>query len=293
MNKIQQAIICSECNKEFETPIILPCNHSICHKHVNKKSIGDKFSCAKCGIDHKISANRFQLNEALCDIIESQISSIASGSVHKEAIESVDNLNRMIEDVDNLINDPSSYFYDEISELKNRVNLKSEQLKLKIDEEKEKLLKKLDDYKTRCDSKTPLNLMYKREYVIFKEWSSSRLFGYKSQFDESKLKQIIKACNESVRELGEEVKQFKNYMLKKFMKYSNHVEFFEQISIDDLFIRKESRKPNLGNNMNFNTKTVFNSFGQSISQVAPNSFTSGNFYYSNLTSTPKKPRIDF
>lgn len=149
---------------------------------------------------------------------------------------------------------------------------------------------KLDDYKTRCDSKTPLNLMYKREYVQFKEWSSSRLFSYKSQFDESKLKQIIKACNESVRELGEEVKQFKSYMSKKFMKYSNHVDFFEQISIDDLFIRNQSRK---SNNMNFNAKTVFNSFGQSISQVAPNSFISGNFYYSNLSSTPKKPRNDF
>ena len=290
MNKIQKIIICSECNKVFETPIILPCNHSICHKHVNKKSIGDKFKCSKCGLDHEISANRFPLNEDLCEIIETQI---ASSSVHKEAVESVDNLNRMIEDVDNLINDPSSYFYEEISELKNRVNLKSEQLKLKIDEEKDKLLKKLDDYKTRCDSKTPLNLMYKKEYVLFKEWSSSRLFSYKSKFDESKLKQIIKACNESVRELGEEVKQFKSYMSKKFMKYSNHVDFFEQISIDDLFIRNESRKSNLGNNINYKAKTAFNSFGQSISQVAPNSFISGNFYYSNLTSTPKKPRIDF
>lgn len=29
MNKIQKAIICSECNKILETPLLLPCHHSI------------------------------------------------------------------------------------------------------------------------------------------------------------------------------------------------------------------------------------------------------------------------
>ena len=170
MDKVLKAIKCPECKQLLETPVLLPCHHSICEKHVNEKKSGEKLICSKCGIDHEIPTNRFPLNEALCDIIEAQISSIDFGCFHKEATESCAKLRQNIKDMENLLNNPGDYTYDEIGQLKNLVHLKSEQLKLKIDEEAEKLLDNLNEYQSLCNNllTNDLNLMWKRKYLFTK-----------------------------------------------------------------------------------------------------------------------------
>ena len=303
MDKILKAIKCSECNKILETPVLLPCHHSICQKHViETKKIESDLLCSKCDVDHEIPSNGFPLNEALCDIIEAQISSIDFGSVHKEATESCAKLSRFIKDMTNLLNNPGAYSYEEICQLKNLVNLKSEQLKLKIDEETEKMINNLNEYQNLCNIllTNDLNLMLKRKYLFTKELCSSNLTAWNNElnslkFDESKWKKITFECNKSIEVLDETLKKFKDeLLLGEFKKYSNQVVFFQQISIDGLFEGLfESRVFNCTKHISSNSKIGFNSFGESSSQLASKRFNSEAFDYFVYSSTPKKPRNAF
>ena len=281
MESIQKAIKCSACNKVLETPVFLPCSHSICKKHVTEKNRGDKLRCAKCGFDHEIPANGFPVIEALCEIIEAKIGTIDLGIAYKEATESCAKFSRYVEEMEHLVNDPKYYTYEEISQLKNRVHLKSEQLKLTIDKETEKLLDKLKEYQTRCDSSLTsdsyLSGKRKRYHELNKEMHSFNLASYKSElnklkFDERKWRKITKDCNKSIEVLEEEIKAFKkDLLLDDFTNYSNHVDFFDQVSIDELFIHNEPRAFKQANNVNSNIQIGFNSFGQiSSSQMGTN-----------------------
>ena len=292
MQSIQKAIKCSECNKVLETPVFLPCSHSICKKHVTEKNRGDKLRCAKCGFDHEIPVNGFPVIEALCEIIKAKIGTIDLGSAYKEATESCDKFGGYVKEMEHLVNDPKTYTYDEISQLKNRVHLKSEQLKLKIDKETEKLLDKLKKYQTRCDDSLTADsyLSWKRKRN-YKETYSASLASWKSElnelkFDERKWKKITKECNKSIEILEEEIKKLKkDFLLGDFTNYSKHVDFFEQISIDDLFviIHNEPGALNVANNVNSNIQIGFNSFGHSSSQTKTN----------NLRTSMKLKPIEF
>lgn len=279
MESIQKAIKCSACNKVLETPVFLPCSHSICKKHVIEKNRGDKLRCAKCGFDHEIPANGFPVIEALCEIIEAKIGTIDLGSTYKEATESCAKFNGYVEEMENLVNNPTSYTYDEISQLKSRVHLKSEQLKLKIDKETEKLLNKLKEYQTRCDDSLTtdsyLNGKRKRYNELNKETYSASLASWKSElnelkFDERKWKKITKECKKSIEVLEEGIKAFKkDLLLGYFTDYSKDVNFFEQISIDDLFIHNEPVASKLANNVSSKIQIGFNSYGQLSSPQMP------------------------
>lgn len=148
MDKVIKAIKCSKCQKTLESPVLLPCNHSICKKHVSEKNIKDTLKCPKCGVVHKIPRSGFLLNEALSELISAKIDSIDLGRVHKEANDSCDELNRFINIIDRLLTNPSGFTYEEINRLRNKVHIRSEEMKFKIDEETDNLLLKLDEYQT-------------------------------------------------------------------------------------------------------------------------------------------------
>ena len=243
MDKIKKAIKCSTCLQILQTPVILPCSHSICKKHVNEKKSGDNVRCAKCGLDHEIPPNGYLLNEALCEIIEAQIGSIDFGSVHKDAVESVDSLNRMIEDANQLIKDPSQYISEEIRRLKNEVQLKNEELKLTIDKETESLLNKLNQYQEKCNIclKTELYSSEKRKLESKKDSYTANSATWtielnEVRFDENKWMQIASVCDQAITQFESSIYLFKeDILLNEYNKYNSEVSFFKQINIETLF----------------------------------------------------------
>ena len=134
----------------------------------------------------------------------------------------------------------------------------------------------------------------KTSYESNKDLYSSSLSFWMNElnelkFDEKKWRQITKTCNKSIEELDQEIKNFKKYLLLgEFKKVSKHVDFFEQICIDDLFIHDES---NLTYNVSSNDKTGFFSFGHFDNQTEPNDFMPAP-YNPNCYSTPKTKRVD-
>ena len=148
MNKILSAIKCAHCHKTLETPVLLPCSDSICKKHIDSNKLS--ISCEKCGENYAIPENGFPFNKGLAQIIEAEISNLDFGKIHSQAKEACKTFEDVLIEVEVLLKDPYNYTHDVISDLKNTVQLKGEELKQKIDQEMINLLNALDQYEKEC-----------------------------------------------------------------------------------------------------------------------------------------------
>ena len=53
MDKVKKAIKCVNCLEVLKSPVLLPCSHSICDKHVTD-SDKETIKCGLCKVDHLI-----------------------------------------------------------------------------------------------------------------------------------------------------------------------------------------------------------------------------------------------
>jgi hypothetical protein len=150
MNKLSNALKCVNCRKALETPVLLPCYHSICQKHSTGLN-GLPIFCSKCENDKPIPSNwSFPRNEALADIIEAQIGALNFGKEHNDATQSCHKLDELLTKIEHIIQDPANFTYEAINCLKNVVQLRGEEMKLKIDEQMNELILKLEECKEVC-----------------------------------------------------------------------------------------------------------------------------------------------
>ena len=164
MDKILNAIKCAICHEVLESPVILPCNDPICKKHVSNQ-VKDVIRCEKCGVENHIPKNGFQPLPFLEEIIKSEIGHLDFGSVHNKAKKSCKSVEESLKELDTLLKDPYVFAHEKITELKNTVHLKGEELKLIIDQEVKKLIDKLDEYERQSKeylSSNELNIETKR-----------------------------------------------------------------------------------------------------------------------------------
>ena len=145
MDIILNLIKCIVCHETYESPVILPCYHSVCEKHVSNEHNG-VIRCEKCGVEHQIPTNGFQPNNVLEAVLESGIANLDFGSVHKSAKKSCESLEDSLKQLELLLKDPNAFTHEKITELKDIVQLKGEELKLIIDQEMNKLLDRLEEY---------------------------------------------------------------------------------------------------------------------------------------------------
>ena len=145
MDRIQTVIKCVCCKEILESPLLLPCSCNICKKHVLNQNNGI-IICEQCGIEHQIPTNGFHANKALQVIIGTEIANLDFGNVHKEAKNSCESFENALNEIEVLLKDPYFYTHERITELKDSVQLKGEELKLIIDEEMNKIIDRLEDY---------------------------------------------------------------------------------------------------------------------------------------------------
>ena len=148
MEKVLNALKCVKCHNVFTRPVTLPCGHTICQSHINEAADEQIVFCTKCGRSHDNKG--FIVNQALANMIEAQLDSLDFGQRHKESFESFEKLKNQLHDNQLIVDDPDYFIHETISEMKNRVLLKSERLKLRIDEITQELLDDLDGYEKRC-----------------------------------------------------------------------------------------------------------------------------------------------
>ena len=153
MDKISNAIKCFNCSSVLNSPVILPCGHSVCKHHTQPDPHDifnllnqNKITCGKCLKEHTIPLEGFPQNESLMEMLAAQVHKIDLGKMHNKAKQECENLESLINKVNDMLEDPVNLTYEEIDSIRNTVFLKREELKLKIDQETDKLITKIDKY---------------------------------------------------------------------------------------------------------------------------------------------------
>lgn len=149
-NIFHEAIKCFHCHHVLVDPVMLPCGESLCLKHINDV-VESFFFCVECGDNHTIPRPLgFPRNKTVEKIIATKIDKFEFGTAYTKAHKACASLEQTLRDLDNLARDPYNYVYEVVSELRNRVQLVSDEFKLKVDEEARAILDELNAYERKC-----------------------------------------------------------------------------------------------------------------------------------------------
>lgn len=142
-------IICITCEKILNKPVLLPCGHSICQIHVDEaKRANRNIKCYSCTESHAIPEKGFTMIKNLEALIENKIYSL--GEDYHNPYNLRDEFERFVELFERIKNQPEMRIHDYISDLKNQIDLKREELKNEIDEKCLLMIEKLDEFEKEC-----------------------------------------------------------------------------------------------------------------------------------------------
>ena len=235
MDLLGESIKCTTCKEILKLPVSLPCGHSICKRHVNnagEENMTNQIHCPKCNEFFEIPINGFPRNRAVEDLLEKNITKIDLGEEHKSAFDKCSLFADLLERFNKIRNDPNTRINEEISELKNQVDIRREEMKMKIDKESLEMIKKLDEFEKDCKLKadslksdSKLNEKFESWKNSLKQWQQS-LNSFERNIDNWN-----RVLNESTSALNDLYKEFINFNKELFLnrliefKYPDSSEF--------------------------------------------------------------------
>lgn len=235
MDLLSDAIKCITCKEILKMPVSLPCGHSVCNDHVKKlgdENMTNQIYCQQCDEFFDIPTNGFPTNRALEILLKRNIDKIDLGEEHKSTIEKCSLFGDLLERFNKIRNDPESRINEEISQLKNQVDLRREELKEKIDKESLKMIEKLDEFEKECKVKAALLKSDSKLNEKFESWQNS-LKEWQKSLDTFERKnddwsRILKESTSTLIDLHKEFINFNREIflsrLKEF-KYPNSYKF--------------------------------------------------------------------
>ena len=151
---IKEEFTCQICKQIFTDPITLNCcGENICKKHIEKIMSRDKFTCLLCQEENyhqKLNVNKF-------------MEKLIAKDLHKYKIDSkyqerLNNLEKEVEKLEEILKDPEQIIHEEISGLKRQVDLEREKLKSQIDERANDLIRQLESYEAKFKTEYKTNV---------------------------------------------------------------------------------------------------------------------------------------
>ena len=161
MNIINDAITCISCKEILKSPVFLPCGHSICKHHEdevdeenNKKR---KIECDNCNETHEIPEKRFAPNRALEYLMKVNIDELDLGDEYNSAFHKCNEFEDLTEEFNNIKNDPEMRINTVVRDLRNKVDLRREELKQEIDKKALEMIEKINEFEKDCKKSIELD----------------------------------------------------------------------------------------------------------------------------------------
>ena len=229
MDLLGDSIKCANCKKTLKAPLVLPCGHCVCKQHEDlHKETTKEILCNICGLSHQIPLNGFVNVKQFESLLEKEIESIDLGEEYNSAKEKCQLFNDLLDKLNTLKNDPEMKIHTVISEMRNQVDLRREELKQEIDKESLKMIEKLDKFEKECKlnaqsmkSDTKLDEKLEKWSNDVKQWQQI-LKSFKR--NENKWKAILIESISNLKKIQSEIIKFnENLFLKRLneLKLSN------------------------------------------------------------------------
>ena len=230
---VDDLIKCPQCKEIFKSPVFLLCGHSICKHHVDEvlKDINNdienrEIECLICQRFHRISESVvFTPNKTIESLIEKNMDKINLGEEYKSAVDRCNIFGDLLDKFNKIKNDPDMRINTVISELKNKVDLRREELKQEIDKETLKMIDELNEYEKECKLKMKLASNSKLDEKLegwknsLKQWQLAL-----SKFDSISHKSVLDESTSKLKDLHSEFLNFdRNLFLNRLnqFKYPN------------------------------------------------------------------------
>jgi hypothetical protein len=132
------------------TPILLSCcGATVCVNHVEEDQ-SEIYECPLCLTSHDMQSKQFATNKVAEDLLKMEIEQLSFGLVYEEAEKECNTLRSSLRKLSDLTNDPKFYIYEVVSKLKNKVDLRREELKVDIDKLSNTMIEKLKTFEREC-----------------------------------------------------------------------------------------------------------------------------------------------
>jgi hypothetical protein len=217
MEAFLKSIKCQQCGIILESPVILPCSHSVCKKHEKENTT---VVCTECEEIYDVPSEGYSENKALAEIIFSRISELELEPERKKTIKECNKLIEKIEEAKRLVDDPKDYIYDCILDLKLRIQLSREKFKLQIDQEAEMVMEFLEEYENECKKSSSSNEIESKvkEIKIGLEKTTIDLESWTKYLDNFKVSReeyenIQTKCEETILRIKNELALFQETLL--------------------------------------------------------------------------------
>lgn len=156
MNLLEESITCKykSCEDYLEEPVVLPCGHSICKHHVEEvvEKNEKQMKCDICDESFDIPSKGFAPNRALEGLLDREINNLDLGDEYNSAFDECSRFEELLEHFNNAKNDPEMRIHTVLSDLRNKVDLRREELKLDIDRQALEMIEQIDEFEKECKS---------------------------------------------------------------------------------------------------------------------------------------------
>lgn len=197
MELFSDSIQCTSCKKILTTPVFLPCGHSICYYHIEESRDKNTLLCVICNEDFDIPSNGFPPARALESLLKKNIQNIDLGEEYNSARDKCSLFGDLLDQFNKIKNDPEMRISEVISDLKNKFDLRREEMKQNIDKQILQMIDELNEFEKECKFKVAsvksdpkLDEKLKKWQINFKEWQQrmrtfERSDNWKKILDES------------------------------------------------------------------------------------------------------------
>lgn len=236
---VDDVIKCPQCKEVFKSPVNLPCGHSICKHHINEYLINDndsnKIECLICKKFHQIHESDVLMpNKTIEILLKKNMEKIDLGKEYNSAIDKCNIFGDLLDKFNKIKNDPEMKIYSVISELKNKVDLRREEMKQEIDKEALKMIEKLNEYLEECKMKMKIDSKLDEMLEGWKDSLKRWQLGLNT-FDNINRKRILNESTSELKELHSELLKFEESL---FLNRLNQFKFPNIFSFNNLHILK-------------------------------------------------------
>lgn len=152
MDSLEESIKCKSCDEVISQPVILYCGHSICKYHVDVAVLENQklIKCDICDESFDIPIKGFVRNRALESLMEVDIDELDLGEEYNSAFDKCNYFGDFLEQLSPIKNDPETRIHAVLSDLRNKVDLRREELKQEIDRKALETIEQLNQFEKDC-----------------------------------------------------------------------------------------------------------------------------------------------
>jgi hypothetical protein len=147
LNQVNNLLNCKNCNERLDEPRLLPCGDNICSACAQSiKLNGKQYDCLVCSNKHKMPKSGLHLNKVLVQMLSFKSIDISRGKAFNSLQVTLHDLFIKSNILKHRLGHRDDYVKEHCNEIRNKVQLATEEAILQINKFNERLIDKVDEY---------------------------------------------------------------------------------------------------------------------------------------------------